>query len=75
MVMRRAGKASPDAIKAERTRSRASENRLVRKTDYGEGRHIGRDLDLDIDRLNLVALESHGGNALDHVPPLATPTS
>jgi hypothetical protein len=44
---------------------------FVGKAHNREGRHAGRDLDLHIDRPDLDAFESHGGNALDHAPPLA----
>jgi hypothetical protein len=73
MVMRRAGNASPDAIIAERTRSRASDTRLVGEADDSEGRHPGRDLYLDVDRPDLDALEFDRGDALDHVRPCPRP--
>ena len=71
MVMRRAGSARPDAIKAERTRSRASETALSGQADDMEGRQSGRDLHLDIDGPHLDALECNRGDALDHVRPRA----
>jgi hypothetical protein len=55
MVMRRAGKASPEAISAERTRSRASVTGLVRQADNGKGGHSWRNLHLYVDRAHLDA--------------------
>ena len=55
MVMRRDGSARPEAVKAERTRSRASET--VGQADDVERRQPRRDLHLDIDGANLDAFE------------------
>ena len=66
--MRRAGSASPEATSAARTRSLASDTRLVGQTDDIEGRQTGRDLHLHVHRAGLDALECHCRYALDHVP-------
>jgi hypothetical protein len=57
MVMRRDGNARPEAVKAERTRSRASETALSGRPDDVERRQPRRDLHLDIDRSHLDAFE------------------
>jgi hypothetical protein len=69
MVMRRAGKASPEAISAERTRFAGFGDRLVRQADNGKGGHSGRNLHLCIDRAHLDALKRDGGDPLDHFSP------
>jgi len=69
-VIRRAGSASPEAISAERTRSRASDTRLVGQADDGERRQPGRDLHLHVDGAGLDPLKGYGGNALDQMVPL-----
>ncbi len=67
--MRRDGSASPDAVSAARTRSRASDTALSGKPDHVEGRQPGRDLHLDRDVARLDALERDGGDPLDHASP------
>jgi hypothetical protein len=65
-VIRRAGSASPEAISAERIRSRALGDRLVGQSDDGESRQAGRDLHLHVDGAGFDPLKSYGGNTLDH---------
>jgi hypothetical protein len=69
MVMRRAGKASPEAISAERTRFARFGDRLVRQADNGKGGHSWRNLHLYVDRAHFDALERDGGDPLDHFSP------
>ena len=64
--MRFAGSASPEAISAERTRSRDSGDRLVGEADDHEDDVAGRDLHLHVDRPRLDALEGDRRNARDH---------
>ena len=64
--MRLAGSARPEAISAERTRSRDLGDRLVGQADDHEGDVARRDLHLHVDRPRLDALERDGGNAGDH---------
>ena len=66
MVMRRAGKASPEAISAERTRSRASETSLSGRPTMANAGIPGANLYLHVDRAHLDALEGNCGNPLDH---------
>jgi hypothetical protein len=66
--MRRAGKASPEAIRAERPVARLR-HRLVGQAHDLERRHAGRDLDLHVDGARLDALERHRCHALDHADP------
>jgi hypothetical protein len=44
-------------------------DRLVRQSHHVEGGNAGRDLDLDVDRAGLDALERDGGYTLDHECP------
>jgi hypothetical protein len=67
--MRRAGSASPEAIRAERARLR---HRLVGQADDVERRHAGRDLHLHVDGTRLDALERHRCDTLDHCRPLTS---
>ena len=67
--MRRAGKASPEAIIAERTRSRASDTALSGRPTMVKAGMPGRDLHLDIDGSDLDALERNRRDALDHARP------
>jgi hypothetical protein len=69
MVMRRAGKASPEAISAERTLFARFSDGLVRQADNGKGGHSWRNLHLYVDRAHLDALERDGGDPLDHFSP------
>jgi hypothetical protein len=69
MVMRRAGKASPEAISAERTPLAGFGDRLVRQADNGKGGHSWRNLHLYVDRAHFDALERDGGDPLDHFSP------
>ena len=73
--MRRAGSASPEAIIAERTRSRASATALSGRPTTVKAGNAWRDLHLNIDGSNLDALERHRGDALDHVRPCRFQTS
>ncbi len=68
--MRRAGRARPDAISADRTRSRASETALSGRPTMANAGKSRRDLHLDVDRAGLDPLKRHGGYALDHAAPL-----
>ncbi len=67
-MIRRAGSASPEAISAERTRSRASDTALSGEADNVESWKSGRDLHLNIDDTSLDALKGHRGDVLNHVP-------
>ena len=69
MVMRRAGSASPEAIMAERTRSRASDTALSGRPTMVKAGHAWCDLHLDIDGPNLDAFERDRGDPLDHACP------
>ena len=68
-MIRRAGSASPEAISAERTRSRASDTALSGQADDGERRQARRDLHLHVDRAGLDPLKGYGGNPLNHAAP------
>src|SRR6516225_4109519 len=73
MVMRRAGKASPEAINAERTRSRASETALSGRPTIAKAGIPGCNLHLHIDWTYLDPLEGHCRDALDHLGLTPTP--
>ena len=67
--MRLAGRARPEAMSAERTRSRDFSHRLVAEADDGEGDRAGGDLHLDVNRPCLHALEGHRRYARHHISP------
>ena len=69
-MIRRAGSASPEAIRAERTRSRASDTALSGRPTMAKAGQPRRDLHLYVDGAGLYPLKSDGGNALDHAAPL-----
>jgi hypothetical protein len=68
-VIRRAGSANPEAISAERTRSRASETALSGRPTIANAGKPG-DLHLHVDGPGLDPLKGYGGNVLDHAAPL-----
>ena len=67
--MRRAGKASPEAISAERTRSRASETALSGRPTMLKAGMPGATCTCTSTGADLDALERNRGDALDHVCP------
>ena len=64
--MRLAGSARPEAISAERTRSRDSATALSARPTIMKATLPGADLHLHVDRARVDALEGDGGDARDH---------
>jgi hypothetical protein len=74
--MRRAGSASPEAISAERTRSRASDTALSARPTTANAGSPGATCTLHVDGAGLDALERYRGDPLDHAPePQPLPVS